>query len=193
MNKYYSIRELIDFIDEPSKSCCFKILEENEELFKLAKGSKTKHQAWEGGYLDHVAETMNLAIMLYDILNKKRPLPFSLSDALLVLFLHDLEKPWKQLRKDEIKLEDENGIKNENAIENFKEKLILKYNILLNENQKIGLKYVEGEVRDYDPYKRLANELAAFCHMCDFWSARGWHNYPAENPWREDMRNLEIK
>jgi hypothetical protein len=38
---------------------------------------------------------MNIAIELYKNLGSHRPLPFSLSDVLLILYLHDLEKPWK--------------------------------------------------------------------------------------------------
>ncbi len=38
---------------------------------------------------------MNLAEIFYEQMNSRRRLSFSLSDALLVLFLHDIEKPWK--------------------------------------------------------------------------------------------------
>ena len=38
---------------------------------------------------------MNYACFLYDKMSELRPLPFLLSDALLVLFLHDIEKPVK--------------------------------------------------------------------------------------------------
>ncbi|MCU0687543.1 MAG: hypothetical protein MUF34_35755 [Polyangiaceae bacterium] len=58
------------------------------------QGSTNNHQAWRGGDLDHVAEVMNIAVVLFEQLSKKRPLPFSLSDILLVVVLHDIEKPW---------------------------------------------------------------------------------------------------
>ena len=35
---------------------------------------------------------MNIAVVLYERLNSIRPLPFSLSDLLLVVYLHDVEK-----------------------------------------------------------------------------------------------------
>ena len=37
---------------------------------------------------------MIIAAVLHKEFSSLRPLPFTLSDALLVLFLHDLEKPW---------------------------------------------------------------------------------------------------
>lgn len=38
---------------------------------------------------------MNTAMLLYDALSSAHPLSFKRADALLVLFLHDLEKPFK--------------------------------------------------------------------------------------------------
>ncbi len=61
-----------------------------------APGSSRNHQAWEGGYADHVRETMNIACQLYRLFNELRGLPFLLADALTVMFLHDIEKPFKE-------------------------------------------------------------------------------------------------
>jgi hypothetical protein len=48
---------------------------------------------------------MNIAVKVYNDFNKHRPFPFSLSDALFILFLHDLEKPWKYAGNEEQKAE----------------------------------------------------------------------------------------
>jgi len=48
---------------------------------------------------------MNIATELYKNLGSHRPLSFSLSDALLILFLHDLEKPWKYAGNEQQKAE----------------------------------------------------------------------------------------
>lgn len=186
MDKYLSIEEAINLIDAPNKESCKSLYEENLPILKKARGSKTKHQAWGGGYLDHVAETMNIAIIIYDAFNKRRPLPFELSDALLVLFLHDIEKPWKQLSP-ELNLET-NGIKNRETIKEFKDKILEKYNFKLTSEHLNALEYIEGEI-DYDPFKRLARPLAAFCHTCDFWSARGWYNYPPKLSWDDNAKS----
>src|SRR3989344_7866617 len=98
--KFHSLNKLIDLIDEPNSSICQNLLQDNYDLFSKARGSSHNHQAWEGGYVDHLTEIMNIATVLYEPLNNRRTLPFSLSDALLVLYLHDLEKPWRHLVND---------------------------------------------------------------------------------------------
>ncbi|MEK6891083.1 MAG: hypothetical protein AABX03_03005, partial [Nanoarchaeota archaeon] len=77
-------------------------------------------------------------------------------------------------------LENENGVKDENKIKNFKFDLINKYGFELTSEQENALKYVEGEGEDYDPHKRAQLPLAAFVHICDVISARIWHDYPKE-------------
>jgi hypothetical protein len=117
---------------------------------------------------------MNLAIHIYEPMKSFHDVPFKLSDALLVLFLHDLEKPWRFLgsQKEREMLE-----KRENR-EPFKKSKFKKYSINLNSIQENALDYVEGEISNYSPLKRTMNELATFCHICDVASARLWYNYP---------------
>ncbi len=187
MSKYLSLEESLDLVDEVHRDKCYAVWRENQELFDKARGSKTKHQAWSGGYRDHVVETMNLARLFYESLSSTgRTLPFSLSDSLLVMFLHDIEKPFKQSRR-ELSLEDRSGVKDETKIKSFKEELIAKYDFVLNDEILNALRYVEGENKDYHPTERVMNELAAFCHMCDIWSARGWHDYPKkDDDWKKE-------
>lgn len=174
--QYLQLSELIDKIDSPNKEKIKKIQEENNELFSKSKGSKTKHQAWEGGYIDHVTEVMNIALLIYEPLNSVwRRMNFKISDALLILYLHDIEKPFKQQGLFEL---EKNGVKNEDKIKEFKKNILQKYEINLTDEQQNALDYVEGEVHDYHPEKRLMGELATFCHVCDILSARMWHDYP---------------
>lgn len=105
IKKYYNLNELLDMIDEPNRDSCLKIYLENKTIFEMSKGSNIKHQAWEGWYLDHVRDIMNIAIKLYSDLNNCRTLSFSLSDSLLVLYLHDLEKPRKYAGNEKDKTE----------------------------------------------------------------------------------------
>lgn len=73
-----------------------KILNENRELFQTIQGSTHNHQTFKGGYYSHVLDCMNYAFYLYDFdASFGRPLPFSKSDVILIMFLHDLEKPWR--------------------------------------------------------------------------------------------------
>lgn len=161
---------LLHLIDQPNRDRCFEMLYDNETLFNTATGSNYNHQTWSGGYLDHVTEVMNIAIKYFKTLNEIRKLPFTLSDALLVLFLHDLEKPWKQQIKFNTKEERFN----------FRLARIGDYNIELNDVQLNALRYVEGENDDYSPVERIMNELAAFCHICDVTSSRIWYDYPKQ-------------
>src|SRR3989344_8456073 len=98
--KYHTLNDLLEMIEEPHGTICRKVLDHNYNLFSKARGSSHNHQGWEGGYVDHLTEIMNIATVLYEPLNNRRTLPFSLSDALLVLYLHDLEKPWRHLVND---------------------------------------------------------------------------------------------
>ena len=185
--RYYSLDEAIQMIDEPNRARCHFVLSDNPD-FTNARGSKTKHQAWPGGYLDHVTDTMNLAVIFHEILSSTgRPLDFTLSDSLLVMFLHDLEKPYKQTRGVKLGLEDSSGKKDDDVIKSFREKLFDQYGFELTEKHLNAVRYIEGENKDYHPTERVMNELAAFCHMCDIWSARGWYDFPKKEDdiWRK--------
>ena len=64
--------------------------------------------AWTGGYINHLEEAMNIAQNMFEMMNNFRPLDFTLSDAVLILFLHDLEKPFRYIEpKQEMNTEKE--------------------------------------------------------------------------------------
>ena len=185
--RYYSLEEALDLIEEPNRRKCRLVLVQNKKIFNIARGSTRNHQAWEGGYIDHVTDTMNLAVLFYDSLSStRRPLDFSFSDSLLVMFLHDLEKPFKELEGKKLALVDSTGKKDRQAIKEFRERLFSKYGFQLTNRHLNAIRYVEGENEDYTPKRRVMNELAAFCHMCDVWSARGWYDFPKKegDNWR---------
>lgn len=177
--KYFSIEELIEFIDLPYKEGCFAILQNNRQLFEKTFGSTHNHQAWEGGYIDHVTDGMNYAFYLYEFdASFGRPLPFSLSDALLVFFLHDLEKPWRIIVDKDGQAYNKAGLDSKDAFKKFRMEKLQEYGITLSPSLLNGLTYVEGEQKDYSSSRRVMNELAAFCHKVDVWSARVWFDYP---------------
>ena len=133
-----------------------------------AKGSSNNHQSWESGYFDHINEVLSYARNLYTILSRDRILDFSLSDVILVLFLHDIEKPLKYSNYD-------GQFKSDGDARDF---LIKTYKFDLNEKQKNALKYIHGEGLDYKKEERIMNPLGAFCHCCDVISSRIFFNYP---------------
>lgn len=176
---YYQLSKLIAMIEEPNRTCCDKIYLDNKIMFDKSKGSNVKHQSWEGGYLGHLTETMNIAVRLYDNLNRCRKLPFSLSDSLVVLYLHDLEKPWKYAGTEKQKEE----FKSYSDYQDFIKAKIKKYGFELTSMHFNGLKYIHEEGKDYDPNNNVQEPLAAFVHSCDIISARIWHEYPKEQNW----------
>jgi hypothetical protein len=166
--KYRTFNELLDLIPEVAgKLQAFT----ESPMCKDAAGSSHNHQAWKGGYLDHVTETMNIACWLYE--TSPRPLPFKLEETLVVLFLHDIEKPFKGQHVWPTK-EDRRQ---------FRETFIQQNQIGLTEEQKNALRYVEGEYDDYSNTERKMGPLAAFCHCCDIASARLWPNHGSKHEW----------
>lgn len=168
---YLTIHQLLDFIDEPNRAACIHLYEDNKERFTQAPGSLTKHQAWKGGYIDHLEETMNFGCNLFKMMNEFRALDFTVSDIVLVLFLHDLEKPFRYV---EPKIE----FQGDEEKEKFIESMIEKYQITLNDIQKNALEYIHGEGDGYSRTERIQKPLAAFVHICDTASARIWYNEP---------------
>lgn len=193
---YYQIEEMLETVDHPiNRKLCLKLLKENERLFKKMPGSTHNHQAWPGGYWDHIQEVMNIAILLYRAIDELRTLPFTLGEALLVLFLHDLEKPWAYEFWPDGEPRRKVGFRTKTNCHNFRMKKIAEYGIQLNVEQLNAIKYVEGEMNDYSSKERVMNELAAFCHMCDVASARIIYRNPlAENdPWPGAKRQKNPK
>ena len=176
---YLPLEKLLLLIDEPVRSVCQKIYAENRALFETARGSTHNHQTWEGGYVDHVVDSMNFARHQYSLFEAiGRQLPFSLSDALLIIFLHDLEKPWRIEVLPDGSVRNRAGLDTKLAFKEFRESKLKDYGLRLTPDQMNALTYVEGEMGDYSSTHRVMNELSAFCHGIDTWSARGYHNYP---------------
>lgn len=182
---YLSVDALVDLIDDPNRAACVRILADHRRLFQTVQGSTNNHQAWPGGYFDHVQEVMNIAAALHGQLNVLRPLPFSLSDLLLVVFLHDIEKPWKYELREDGQLHHRPGQETKEDHQRFRMAKLAEYGIVLTPEQDNGLKYVEGELGDYSGRRRVMGPLAAVAHMCDVCSARLWFDHPlaADDPW----------
>ncbi len=185
ISEYRSIDDLLGLIDEPAASACRRILEDNRRLFETVQGSSHNHQNWPGGYADHVAEVMNLAVILHARFDSVRPLPFSLSDALLIVYLHDVEKPWKYEPDPNGGLRKVASLHDKHAQRAFRERKLREYGVVLTADQHNALTYVEGEYKDYSNKHRVMGPLAAFCHLCDVTSARIWFDCPKEenDPW----------
>lgn len=185
MSGQLALEQLLGLIPEPNGTACRRLLDEYRTRIDTAPGSGANHQAWPGGYRDHLEEAMNLAIILHERLGALRPLGFPVSDALLVLFLHDLEKPWRHGPGGEV-------LAAKAAKAAFRLRLIEGHGITLSTEQRDALAHVEGEGDDYSPRRRAMSPLAGLCHMCDVASARLWPEHPllSGDPWPGAARSL---
>lgn len=183
--RYQPIEDLLAKIEGPNGPACVQILADNRKLFETVQGSTNNHQAWPGGYVDHVTDGMNVVVQLYGSLNACRPLPFTLSDALLIFYLHDVEKPWKYDLGEDGQLHHKPQFASKEDAHVFRAAKLEQYGITLTDEQLNALKYVEGELNDYSSRRRVMGPLAAFCHLADVTSARIWFDCPMgeADPW----------
>lgn len=172
------VQTFLRLLDEQNQAAATAFWEDLEKHLPDAPGSTASHQAWAGGYRDHVQEVMNVAATLHLQLNKVRPLEFTLESALLVLFLHDCEKPFKQATDVQLKYFPWIKKRPSKSDKVFQKQLIAHYGFSLSDDEWNALCYVEGENEDYVHGKRVQGPLAAFCHCCDVVSARIWYDYP---------------
>ncbi len=179
---YLPINLLLDFIEEPNQKGCRRLVFENLKLFEQVQGSVHNHQAWPGGFIDHVTDCMNFARHLYEFVAAfGRPLDFSLSDALIVFLFHDIEKPWKyELGADGLLVHRPTFSTRADSQE-FRLAKAREYGVELTPAHILGIKYAEGIVEDYSNRDRRTIPLGAFVHMVDHWSARGWYDYPKQD------------
>ena len=179
MNRTVEI--MLQSIEAPNEQPALDLWADLQKYLPEAQGSTGAHQAWPGGYADHIKEVMNLAYKLYDTLDDDRTLSFSLPSALLVLFLHDCEKPFKNASAKELSAFGWVEKRPTKSDKDFQKKLLTQYKFVLSDDEMNGLAYVEGEGDDYRHGERIQGPLAAFCHVCDVVSARIWHDYPKKD------------
>ncbi len=175
----HELLELTRNIRPKERKYVLGIIEKESIKIRKAPGGLYKHQNWKGGYIDHLTETMSVACILFDTMNKHRRLSFSLSDALYVLFLHDLEKLYRltvDVRERPVRTELASNPNYRSA-----EVILKRLKIPTTKTQRNALKYAEGEKQDYHPTKRVMNPLAAFVHCCDTISARIWFDEPKKS------------
>lgn len=169
-------------LDRHKLSCLHRNL---WERVRTAPGSSHNHQAWPGGYMEHIRQVNEFAVRLYgvwqdmgvmDMLARSNEY-FTLAEALVVTSIHDLEKIFRY-RYDEsgnLAIDPALGTKQKRTA--FRHELITKYGIELSSDQIHALNYVEGlRDTDYTPDHRVISPLATFVHVCDFMSARAGYN-----------------
>ncbi len=164
-------KRVIDYLEQledPRKEKILAFHHTHQELMKIAKGSFSKHQAWFGGYQDHIAECFRIAEAMYFGLQTIREVSIRLDSALVVLYFHDIEKIWKYSQ----------GLSpNFDKQSFYRKELQEAYGIELATDELNALKYIHGEPHEeYNATTRLMSPLASFCHCVDTLSARMWYD-----------------
>ncbi|MBI4434051.1 hypothetical protein HY632_04710 [Candidatus Uhrbacteria bacterium] len=190
MQTYFTIDDMLEMIPEPNRSACQRLLAHLRAHHPDAPGSTHNHQAWPGGYLDHLCEFMNLVIVFYRSLSQLRSQSYTLADALLVGFLHDLEKPWALVKTAQGTVMRIAVLQPKDAQHEFRMAKIQEFGIVLTPDQEDALRYVEGEMGVYSEHRRHMSPLACCCHLADCTSARMWPEHPlaSDDPWRGAAR-----
>ena len=178
--------EWLEVIEGENALAVVRFLDDGDhrELLAQSPGSRGAHHAWEGGYCEHLRQTMMIAAHTFELFERTgrfNELPeseqFSLSDALTVMFLHDIEKPF-------VYSIDSTGTIHHNIPMSkqdrkaFRAALIEKYGFSLTSTMANALTYVEGERDiDYTPGNRAEQPLASLCQVADNLSARGFYDH----------------
>lgn len=175
---WFDLYGMLMAVDESRRNVLLAFHRKYNDRFLECYGSQSNHQAWRGGYTDHVIETMRIASAMYWSLFRFREAGFTLGSVLVVLFLHDIEKLFPQRIQEEVG----KGLSRPEAKDRVKFDVLHEECLwsMLDDDEKNALDHIEGE-KDYDGETRKMRPLAAFCHACDILSARMWHDRPLAN------------
>lgn len=157
---------------------------DNWYYINRAPGSSRNHQAWEGGYKDHIMQFNRFVEEEFDrmvsdgiIANLPLGEQFTLSDALVVGALHDIEKPFAYGFDSNGEIIKYPGLVTKDQKKTFRDDLIEYYGIELTPTQQNAMICVEGIPANlYTPDSRVMEPLAALVHMADIFSARICYN-----------------
>jgi hypothetical protein len=134
---------------------------ENIELFDVSAGSSYNHQAWRGGYRDHITQCLHIAEYLY----KMSVFPFLFDSVIVSIYFHDIEKLTRYSTGETIDKEE------------FLDKTLSEKGIVFSEEEQNALRFAHGEGDEYTKQGRTMLPLAAFTHVCDTISARIYHDF----------------
>lgn len=178
-NQYKRLLSYLKKCEElPDYDGIIKFHYDYEDFIKTAKGSKKKHQAWQGGYVDHLVECMMIGDMMYERFEWVRPLAFDFANVVKVLYFHDVEKIFKYGPYYLDDLDEFESATFEKKDWFYKEGLPERYNVVFTDEELNALTYIHGE-KEYGDEKQML-PLGAFCHACDCLSARMWFDHPTK-------------
>jgi hypothetical protein len=174
------LEKLLKEIPDPRQENILRIYEEHKDLFHTNPGSSHNHQAWKGGYADHLAAMLRHSWLEYDLCDSLYgPLPFTLGSAQVAIFCHDAEKLYLYGPPTDCRCEPFHILTRQEGKECIKWRVLQHwlgdYCLLLTAPETNAVKYTHGEGVDYRSGLRVMNELAAFVANLDRASARIGH------------------
>lgn len=178
-----NLSSLLNSINDNRKSVVLTIYNNYHDLIHTAQGSTIKHQAWSGGYADHIYWCLRINNLTYTALNDHlEELPFKKDSATIVLFFHDIEKIFKygDTKHNDVKKWHQlyNHLKCWDKVKwCILTEMQERYGFSFTQDELNALKYTHGEGDDYSPTANIASPLAAHVHHCDNASARIYANF----------------
>lgn len=184
INEIYWLSDaLIDGTDERNQPAIRAIYHRYWPEISVAPGSSHNHQAWPGGYLEHIRQVNQFVAHIYSIcidLGIFASLPeeerFSLEEVLTVTSLHDIEKPFKTILGPDGKPIINPNLLTKQQRDDFKWVFFENHGIELNPNQQNAMQYVEGLGNDYESNRRVISPMGVLAHTADLMSARASYN-----------------
>jgi hypothetical protein len=162
-----TIDRFLGVLTGPRASALRRFHETHIGMFGQARGSSSNHQAWEGGYEDHLVQVLSYACWNYEMMRRTFGVEFDfgLDSVIFVSYFHDVEKMFKYSRV---------GLPEGWDKETFLlETLQNDWGIEFTAEERNALKYAHGEGCDYRKDVRVMGRLAAILHAADVLSARG--------------------
>lgn len=85
---------LNQIVDEDLKTKLLIMHDALRPQMELMPAAVSHHHFWTGGILQHISEVMTIVQVLYRIMERIRgtPTTFTMDDAILVAYIHDLDK-----------------------------------------------------------------------------------------------------
>ena len=187
LTKSHNLEFFLKRIQDPRRDQLLRIYHDHRDLFHEAAGSTNNHQAWPGGYGDHIAECLLISDTVYKALESIRDPGFGKDSAAIALFFHDIEKPFKNIKTADSRVakwqdrQKTSGKSWEDVKWEIIESIKSEYNLTFTDEEINAIRYTHGEGNDYSNGRRIATPLAAHVHHCDNTSARIWYDFGREH------------
>lgn len=201
-------RYINSYITSPRKEQLLEYYKSIEDILVVAPASSKEgyHNAFPGGYVDHVNRVVKASVELYLLWNNFRTInEFTLEELVFAAINHDLGKLGEGTEPGYIPNESEWHVKNQGAIYKTNTKLpfmlvpdrsimnLINSGISISENEYLGIKLHDGLYEDsnkpylisYNAESRLRTSLPLILHQADLLASRvEW-----ENHWLEKLNN----